>query len=109
MTELLLNMGTKSKSDSNYFLQEYKQLLVANIEAQNKITRAFEESLKNLETERKIHEDFNKSSWANKHKALLLILAPIVTIIVIFAGAYAFVSTGHSIVLKAGDYQVEAK
>lgn len=90
-------------------LKEYKEILKTTLEALHEVRDGTREAVRSLNKERRKYEDVNNKSWAEKHKTLLLASLPLVALLLIFAGAFIFVSSGHTINIRAGDYQVEAR
>ena len=93
----------------NDFLNEYRNLITASINAQNQVNHTLSEALRLLEIERKKHEDFNNSDWLTKHRTVVLLAAPIITLLIVLLGAFTFVATGHTINLKAGNYEIQSQ
>lgn len=91
------------------FLKEYKDLLNRTLELEQKVVSVLGKAVDNLNAERKKFEDHNNRTWIEKHKTVLLGSLPIAALLIIFIGAFIFVSSGHTINVRAGDYQVEAR
>lgn len=91
------------------FFAEYKQLIEQTTKAQHKVSSTLDKALSALETERRTYEDFNQKHWLLKYKSLFIILAPLLMVLLLIAGGYLFVSTGHTIDLKIGDLHIIAK